>query len=111
MRQGDIILIKFPFSDYVGFKTRPALVVSNSKFNRGCNVIVAAISSQKSNEDFSVRLKNRDLQAGKLLKDSYVRCGSVLAIEKTLIQKTVAVLSGKKLKEVIKKFVSLFDNK
>lgn len=110
MRQGDIILIKFPFSDHVGFKTRPALIISNGKFNRGDDVVVVAVSSQKSNDAFSVGLNNRDLQKGELLRNSYVKCGSVLAIEKALIQKTVAVLSGKKLKEVIKKFVSLFNN-
>ncbi len=104
-------MIKFPFSDHVGFKIRPALVVSNSKFNRGDNVVVVAISSQKSNDAFSVGLNNRDLQKGELLRNSYVRCGSVLAIEKILTRKTVAILSGKKLEEVIKKFISLFDNK
>ena len=33
-KQGDIIVVKFPFTDGSEFKKRPALVVSNDKVNK-----------------------------------------------------------------------------
>ncbi len=51
--QGDIILIKFPFSDLSDAKLRPALVISNSKVNRTEDVILAQISSNITNDEFS----------------------------------------------------------
>ena len=34
VKQRDIILIKFPFSDLSGAKVRPALVISNNQYNQ-----------------------------------------------------------------------------
>jgi len=32
--QGDIVLLPFPYSDLTGSKQRPALIISNEKFNK-----------------------------------------------------------------------------
>ena len=45
-KQGDVILIPFPFTDFSTLKQRPAVILSGDKFNQTHqDVIVAAISS------------------------------------------------------------------
>lgn len=33
-KQGDIVVVKFPFTDGAEFKKRPALVISNARVNK-----------------------------------------------------------------------------
>jgi mRNA-degrading endonuclease toxin of MazEF toxin-antitoxin module len=48
-RQGDVVLIPFPFTDFSTFKQRPAVVISSNGFNRiHQDVIVVAITSSKA---------------------------------------------------------------
>ncbi|MCD9024640.1 type II toxin-antitoxin system PemK/MazF family toxin [Cohnella silvisoli] len=45
-RQGDIVLIPFPYSDLPTTKQRPVLVLSNSTYNKSqSDLVVAAITS------------------------------------------------------------------
>jgi mRNA interferase MazF len=45
-KQGDILLIPFPYSDSTAIKQRPVLVISNSHYNESQqDIIVAAITS------------------------------------------------------------------
>ena len=45
--QGDIVLVKFPFTNQLGFKRRPAIVVSNNVINSSADVILAIITTQE----------------------------------------------------------------
>lgn len=47
--RGDVILVDIPFSGAVGYKRRPAVVISIEAFNKaGIKLIVAAITSNVS---------------------------------------------------------------
>jgi mRNA interferase MazF len=46
---GDIVLLKFPFSDTINFKKRPALIIN--EFNDG-DIIVCRITSQQYNTPY-----------------------------------------------------------
>jgi mRNA-degrading endonuclease toxin of MazEF toxin-antitoxin module len=47
--RGDVILVDIAFSGAIGYKRRPAVVISTSAFNRaGIKLIVAAITSNVS---------------------------------------------------------------
>jgi mRNA interferase MazF len=49
VKQRDIILINFPFSDLTGAKVRPALVISNNEYNQNnLDALVLAITSNLS---------------------------------------------------------------
>lgn len=105
MTRGDIIIINFPFTSFKESKVRPALVISNEKFNKGKNVILFAISTQKGNDLYSLEIKQKDLSLGKLLKESYIRFNNILSIEKKLVLKKVGHLKKEKLTVVSEKFL------
>jgi mRNA interferase MazF len=55
-KPGDLVLVRFPFTDYSTLKKRPALVLSASKFTaRQGDVVVMALTSQPQ-RDLSLRL-------------------------------------------------------
>jgi len=44
---GDVVLVPFPFTDQSGAKTRPAVVVSSSRYNTSRrDIVIMAITSQ-----------------------------------------------------------------
>ncbi|MDJ0531865.1 MAG: type II toxin-antitoxin system PemK/MazF family toxin [Xenococcaceae cyanobacterium MO_207.B15] len=58
VKQRDIILIKFPFSDLSGAKVRPALVISNDKYNSSkLDAVVVAMTSNISLSEYKKVLK------------------------------------------------------
>ena len=103
MTQGDIILVPFPFTDLSSVKTRPALVVS--KNNRGDDVIIVAVTSQKG---AGVTLDNDDLSMGKLPIKSYVRLNKVVTLDKKLAKKVVAKVGNPLMCKILGKFVKQF---
>ena len=62
--QGSVVLVDFTYSDQVRSKVRPALVVSNSRYNTiSRDVIVMKITTRKP-KIMAVSLTNADLMAG-----------------------------------------------
>ncbi|MEX2105198.1 MAG: type II toxin-antitoxin system PemK/MazF family toxin, partial [Bacilli bacterium] len=52
-KQGDIVLISFPYSDMTATKQRPVIVLSNSYYNESHqDIVVAAITSNVSQKEY-----------------------------------------------------------
>ena len=99
MKQGDIVLVQFPFSNLAEKKLRPAVVLSNEHYNRYANVLLAGIFSKQ--HPFSVPITNADMQKRRLVKASYVGLENMFSIEKTLIRHTIDALTSEKRKTVL----------
>ena len=77
-RQGDVILIPFPFTDFSTLKQRPAIVVSSDTFNNShSDVVVMAITSQIPevipSEDYL--LSREEIETAQLPKSSLIKEG------------------------------------
>lgn len=59
--RGDIVLIPFPFTDLTASKLRPAIVVSNSNVNKTTDLILAQITSEIKNDNFSFEIRDADV--------------------------------------------------
>lgn len=99
MMQGDIVFVPFPFSNLAEKKLRPAVVLSNAKYNRHFNILLAGIYSKE--KPLSVRITHADTQQKRLVKVSYVSLQNLFSIEKKLIRHTIDTLTKAKLKEVL----------
>ncbi len=102
MEQGDIILVKFPFSDQAGYKIRPALIVSNNQFNKGLDVWTCPVTSTETK--YCTPLKDA-LAEGKLEKESFAKTSAIATIEKDLIIKKIGKTSKGKTTEIIEKII------
>lgn len=105
-KQGDILLVPFPFTDFSTFKQRPVLVVSSGTFNRTQgDVIVVAITSHLASRlnKYEYRIPEQQrLQAG-LPKPSIIKYGKIVTIDKRLIRKRLGVLSLQAMENIISK--------
>ena len=108
MKQGEIVILPFPFSDLTSHKLRPALIISNEKYNLKKNIMVICISTKMGVRDYSFSLKQKNLESGVLQKKSYLRFQNIFTIEKRLIRKVVAKLNQASLNEIrnnLKKYI------
>ena len=59
-KQGDIVVVNFPFTDISQTKKRPALVVSNDNVNRTGDYLLVQITSQVKNDGLSLPISITD---------------------------------------------------
>lgn len=77
---GEIVLIKFPFTDNLTFKKRPALIIKDT--NDG-DIIVCRITSKSYNTLYDIELKNWNQNGLKL--PSVIRIHKIASLEKDMI--------------------------
>lgn len=104
VKQGDIVLVPFPFSNLQAAKRRPALVIS--KGNIKTDIILLAITSHKRAN--TLDFDNEDLSNGLIPVKSYIAYQKVVTLEKSLLQKIVGKLNKTKLNMVREKFLAQF---
>jgi len=105
MKQGDIVIVPFPFTDLSDSKKRPALVISNESFNKERNIMLIAVSTKKGVSKHAKTLFQDNLQEGVLNKDSFLRFHNMFVLEKRIVIKKVAKLKNDYLEEVKKRFI------
>ena len=54
-KQGDIILIPFPYTDLTGLKQRPAIIISGEKINKTEDRICCLITSNNPNAGLKIK--------------------------------------------------------
>ncbi len=93
MNQRELVWVRFPFSNLTDSKVRPAVVVSNTIYNRAhLDIIVCALTSNLEKQDYSIPISNENLSSGTLPIKSRIRADNILLIEKTLVVRPFARL-------------------
>lgn len=106
MKQGEIYLVRFPFTDLTSTKLRPAIIISNESFNKFENCMFIGIFGNQWNPSYSLPLENKSLNDGKLNKTSYIRFQNSFSLHKSLIVKKVASVKTEELKKISEKLSS-----
>ncbi len=99
MKQGDLVILAFPYANMAQSKWRPAVVLSNERYNKHANVLLAGLYGNK--QPFSVRIDNEGVQHGKLRKESYIGLQNIFSADKTIVRASGDALTARKLEEVI----------
>ncbi len=97
---GDIVLLKFPFTDSKTFKWRPALIIND--FNDG-DIIVCRITSQiyKTQNDVLID----DWKESGLKLPSVVRVHKIATLEKDMVELLMGKVN-KSIKEKVKEIIT-----
>jgi len=93
---GEIVLLKFPFTDGKKSKKRPALVLADTNDE---DIIVCRITSKLYDSDFDYEIKNWEKSGLKL--PSVIRLHKIATLEKSLVDQSIGMID-KKLKKLIK---------
>ncbi|MBU2477005.1 type II toxin-antitoxin system PemK/MazF family toxin [Candidatus Micrarchaeota archaeon] len=101
-KQGDIILLPFPYSDLTSFKKRPALVLSNDNFNRSSgDLICCLVTTNPEKEKFSVFVDNSDMLNGKLPFKSKIKPFRLFTVDKKIVLNKLCSLKKMKFNLVV----------
>jgi mRNA interferase MazF len=106
-KQGDIVLVPFPFTDLSGEKVRPALILSKKEF--GDDVTVCFISSiipkKISVSEFFVKDTDKSFKNTGLKTSSIIKVNKMATLEKKVILGELGSLDIadiSKIKKIIK---------
>ena len=92
---GQIVLVRFPFTDQHGSKQRPAVVISSSAYNQARpDIILMAITSQIRTKPGFGEAMIEGWKASGLLKPSLIK-PIVFTTEKSIIRKGLGKLEEK----------------
>lgn len=104
MRRGEIVLVKFPFTDLSTTKVRPALVISSNKYNRkGEDAIFICISSlpkKKKKTDISIKSSDNGFLSTGLKKNSVFRTDKIVILKKSLAVRKLGEVPQDILQEI-----------
>ena len=105
LKQKDLVLLSYHFSDLKESKIRPAIVVSNDIFNKKSkDCVMVPLTSIIKENSYSIIINHDDLSTGKLIKTSRVRVDKLFNVEKRLAIKVIGKIKDEtfsKLKEAI----------
>ena len=102
---GEIVLLDFPFTNHLGSKIRPALIVGKPDSQNDIQVayITSEIQSYAKNE-YAVVFDQNDLSSGVIKQQSLIRCDKVITINiRRVARYAVAQFNRKKINEVLRK--------
>lgn len=110
-KQGDIVIVPFPYTNLTGKKVRPAIVVSNNLINGSDDIILAQITSQSIALDLACKIYNADVSIPfkPPYTEMYISCKKVAVIEESLIHKKITSISDTKLTETLEKIIQIFE--
>jgi mRNA interferase MazF len=97
---GDIILIKFPFTDLSKSKKRPVLVIKSQ--NKLDDIVCLQITSNQ-NQSSLIKIENSDLIEENLTLESYVKYDKCFTLNSEIIDKKITKVNQKfvdKLKQL-----------
>ena len=90
LRQGDVVLLNFPFSDRSSSKVRPAVVISNDEHNRRdvdrVFVLITSNTDARSWEDLVIARDDSDFARSGLRVPSTFRCGKLLNLDSSTLR-------------------------
>ncbi|MBM4244675.1 MAG: type II toxin-antitoxin system PemK/MazF family toxin [Deltaproteobacteria bacterium] len=95
MKPGDVVLVRFPFTDVATTKKRPALVLARAtRSPRNRVVTLAMITSQVEALKLDGDLLLSDWGAAGLLHPSLLRLAKLATVDEDLVEKAIGRLSA-----------------
>ncbi len=104
---GDVILVKFPFSDLTDFKLRPAVIIIDDLNN---DHILCQITSKEYSDSNAIKVNPSDCLDGSLEKISYIRPLKLFTANESIFHRKLCKIKLDILKNVNAKLVELLNS-
>lgn len=109
MNHGDIILVKFPFTNLESTKKRPALVISKASYGISQSLYTIAMITSKLDGikmEGDVLIKN--WESAMLIHPSLLRLSKIATVESEIIDKKLGRMHEKDIQTVKKEIKNLW---
>jgi len=107
-KQGEILIVPFPFSNLSNVRQRPVLVLSTFEYNMFSeDVITCGITSNLKDAQCSVLIDNDGLLEGKIPVKSRIKVDKLFTLDKNIIRKKIGRVNKEIFEKVRKEFVGL----
>jgi len=100
---GDILLIKFPFTNLKKHKKRPVIVIKSE--NELEDIVCFQITSNSKQTNL-LKLENKDMDNSNLTLESYIKYDKCFTISSTIAEKRIAKVNIALLVKLKKLFCS-----
>lgn len=85
----------FPFSDLQSSKVRPALVLSNDKYNNKFEDLIAVpLTTNIKLREHSILITNKNMEKGRLIVDSNVKIDRIFSVSKKLVKMNIGKINN-----------------
>ena len=101
MKRGDVVLVRFPFSDYSTGKLRPALIISANNEKEVCVAFISSVVPVELDKtDFLLTEEDDDFDQTRLKKDSVFKMNKIATLDKSTILGRLGTVSKRLEKEL-----------
>jgi len=107
LQRGDIVIIRFPFTDASEYKKRPALVISNDQVNLTGDYLMVQITSKDKKDNLSLPIKPSDYKGEVLPLKSFIRVHKIFLLNESLVISKATSLKPVSLEKVTDKIIEL----
>ena len=107
-KQGEIIIVSFPFSDLSSIKQRPVLVLSKNVDNEKVeDIITCGITSNIKDPKYSVLIETKNLIEWEIPKLSRAKVDKLFTISQDIVKKKVGRINKETFEKVKVEFAKL----
>ena len=107
-KQGEIVIVPFPFSDLSGIRQRPVLILSNLQYNKDSDdIVTCGITSNLKNDKYSILIDNTSLVEGILPIKSRIKIDKLFTLEKNIVKKRIGRINKEIFQKAKEEFVKL----
>ncbi len=107
-KQGEIIIVPFPFSDLSSIKQRPVLVLSkNTDNDKVEDIITCGITSNIKDPKYSVLIELNNLIEGEIPKPSRIKVDKLFTISQDIVKKKIGRINRETFEKVKTEFIRL----
>ncbi|MBU0636096.1 type II toxin-antitoxin system PemK/MazF family toxin [Candidatus Micrarchaeota archaeon] len=100
MNQLSVVLVRFPFTNQIDYKIRPALIISNNRFNNQHPFSwVLPITTQETKREFEINIPSTEFTR-ELKAKSFILTDKIMSMEKHLFLKEIGKITPKLFERV-----------
>jgi len=96
--RGQVVLVRFPFSDLSSSKLRPALVLATAEYG---DLLLCQITSKTYHDRRAVRIDAADFETGSLPLTSYARPARLFSADESLIARSLGKIKPQAHQSVV----------
>lgn len=86
-QRGDVVWVRYPFTDLTEAKKRPALIISNNLVNSTGDYIMMMVTTKPKDDGLSVMISDDDYSESPLGLESSLRLHKVFTLNESLIDR------------------------